>query len=245
MVKSAPVLLLVLGVSLFAQDAPPAPSTPISAPAAALPDVPRPGEEPIDKRIAGVLPNYRTANLTDNYTGISQKRKLIIACKDSFDFPLVYIGSVFALIGQASNADPSYGQGVQGFAKRLAAGYGDQMIGNMMTEGFFPMMLHEDPRYFRMGAARGKPGKRFVYAVTRIFVTHTDAGNLRFNYSEVLGNAAGVAVTESYHFDDRNASDAVQKLGIQLGTDAISQVLKEFWPDVKKRFMKHLKQSGS
>jgi len=25
------------------------------------------------------------------------------------------------------------------------------MIGNMMTEGFAPALLHEDPRYFRLG----------------------------------------------------------------------------------------------
>lgn len=225
MVKSL-LGVLLFAASLFAQ----------------LPDTPKPTtppEDPVDKRVAGVLPNYRTANLTDHYVGISQHRKLVIACKDSFDYPLVFIGSIFAGFGQLSNADPSYGQGTKGFAKRLAAGYGDQMIGNMMTEGFFPIMLHEDPRYFRMGASRGTVGHRLGYALTRIFVTHTDAGNLRFNYSEVLGNATGVAISQSYHFDNRNAGDAAQKLAVQLGTDALSQVLKEFWPDVKKKFSKH------
>ena len=150
MVKSL-VFCILLGTALFAQETPPA----------SLPDAPKlvpatPAEEPVDKRIAGILPNYRTANLSDTYVGLSQKRKLIIACKDSFDYPLALLGSAFAGIGQLTNDDPSYGQGAQGFAKRFAAGYGDQMIGNMMTEGFFPVLLHEDPRYFRMGASRGK-----------------------------------------------------------------------------------------
>src|SRR5258707_11060057 len=86
-------------------------------------------EDPVDKRVLGVLPNYRTANLEDTYTPISTHRKLVIAAKDSFDYPLVGVGAVFAGLGQAGNADPSYGQGAKGFAKRLAAGYGDQMIG--------------------------------------------------------------------------------------------------------------------
>src|ERR1700730_8153687 len=93
-------------------------------------------EPPVDKRIAGVLPNYRTANLADTYTPISTHRKLVIACKDSFDYPLVGLGAFFAAVGQEGDSDPSYGQGLKGFSKRLAAGYGDQMIGNMMTEGF-------------------------------------------------------------------------------------------------------------
>jgi hypothetical protein len=30
----------------------------------------------------------------------------------------------------------------------------------------------------------------------------------------------------------------VQKLGIQIGTDAFSQVMKEFWPDIKRKLTK-------
>ena len=192
--------------------------------------------EPIDKRIAGVLPNYRTANLTNTYTPISTHQKLVIASKDSFDYPLMFLGAGYAGLGQATNADPSYGQGTVGYVKRFAANYGDQAIGNMMTEGFFPMMLHEDPRYFRMGAARGGVGKRAWYALTRIFVTRTDAGAQRFNFSEILGNSTGVAISMSYHRDDRDFVDGISRLGVQLGTDAASQVLKEFWPDVKRKF---------
>ena len=41
-----------------------------------------------------------------------------------------------------------------------------------------------------------------------------------------------------YPGDTRNVSDNVQKLGIAVGTDAFSQVLKEFWPDIKHKFFK-------
>jgi hypothetical protein len=33
-------------------------------------------------------------------------------------------------------------------------------------------------------------------------------------------------------------ADNVEKLGIQVGTDAFSQVLKEFWPDWKRHLFK-------
>jgi len=36
----------------------------------------------------------------------------------------------------------------------------------------------------------------------------------------------------------RTVSDNAQKLLIQCATDAFSQVLKEFWPDVKRHFKK-------
>ena len=195
-------------------------------------------QEPPDKRVFGVLPNYRTANETATYTPITAKQKFIIASKDSFDYPLVLLAGALAGVGQLTNQNSSFGQGVAGYARRLGTAYGDQAIGNLMTEAIFPSLLREDPRYFRRGY--GSKSSRTGYALTRIFVTRTDAGGRRFNFSEVLGNATAVAISNSYYPDNRTAGDNVAKLGEQLAVDAISQVLKEFWPDIKhKLFHRH------
>jgi len=183
--------------------------------------------------VLGVLPNYRTANETAVYEPITAKQKFIIGSKDSFDYPLVLLAASIAGIGQFDNANPSFGQGMAGYGRRLGTAYADQAIGNMMTESFFPAMLREDPRYFRRG--HGSVGSRAFYALTRVFVTRTDAGGRRFNFSEVLGNATGVAISNSYYPDNRRVGANLSKLGSQIGTDAISQVLKEFWPDVKRK----------
>jgi hypothetical protein len=232
-------ILLLLSACLFGQTAPP-PSAdpPANLPVApvANPQAPIDLDKPADKRVLGVLPNYRTANPYSQYKPLTNKQKMTIAVKDSFDYPLYFLGGAFAALGQLDGDDPSYGQGVRGFAERYAADYGDQMIGNMMTEGIFPVLLHQDPRYFRL--AQGSVKKRTWYALTRIFVAHDDNGKLDFNYSEWVGNAAGVAIGESYHFDDRNAHAAADKLVEQCGVDAISQVLKEFWPDVRRKLFK-------
>ena len=103
-----------------------------------------------------------------------------------------------------------------------------------MTESLFPAALREDPRYFRRGT--GSVASRAAYALTRIFITRTDAGATRFNSSEVFGNATAVAVSSLYSPETRTAAASVQKLSIQLATDALGGVLKEFWPDVKRRF---------
>jgi len=77
------------------------------------------------------------------------------------------------------------------------------------------------------------------YALTRVFVVRTDKGKWDFNYSEWLGNGATVAISNLYYpADTRDVADNVQKLGIQVGTDAFSQVLKEFWPDWKRHLFK-------
>ena len=137
-----------------------------------------------------MLPNYRTADGAAPFLPISPKRKFYIAAKDSFDYPVYPLSAAFAGLYQLDNQNPSFGQGVKGYAKRFASSYADQAIGNMMTEAIFPVLLHEDPRYFRRGAGNGSNWHRAGYALTRVFVVRTDKGKWDFNYSEWLGNGA-------------------------------------------------------
>src|SRR5437588_12347915 len=104
-------------------------------------------EERPDKRVFGVLPNYRTANETGTYTPITVKQKFSIASKDSFDYPLVLVAGGFAGLGQLTDQNPSFGQGVAGFARRLGTSYADQAMGNMMIEAIFPSLPHHAPCY--------------------------------------------------------------------------------------------------
>jgi hypothetical protein len=195
-----------------------------------------PAQAPEDKRIFGVLPNNRTTEASLPFHSITAKQKMTIAFKDSFDWPVYPTAAAFAALYQLEDQNHSFGQGMQGYAKRFGTAYGDQMIGNMMTEGVVPSLLHEDPRYFRLG--EGSKKSRLWYSVSRIFVTRTDSGRSTFNFAEWGGNAATVAISNAYYPDTRNANDAVQKLMIQSATDTFSNVLKEFWPDIKKKLHK-------
>jgi len=229
--------LLLLSIGLAGQVAIPPQTPPTDLPdAPVVKPAPADIDTPADKRVLGVLPNYRTANPYSVYKPLTAKQKMLIATKDSFDYPLFFLGGAFAAMDQLTNSDPSYGQGTKGFAKRYAADYGDQMFGNMFTEGIMPSLLHQDPRYFRMST--GSVTKRTLHAISATFVTHDDNGKLDFNYSEWLGNSAGVAISQAYHFDDRNARAASEKLVEQCGVDTVSQILKEFWPDIKRKLFK-------
>jgi hypothetical protein len=197
------------------------------------------GEQtPEDKRVFGVFPNYRTTESSIPFQPITAKRKFLIGLKDSFDWPVYLTGGAFAGLYQLENQNPSFGQGVKGYTRRYFTALSDQVIGNMMTESIMPSILHEDPRYFRLG--QGTFWHRTTYALTRIFVTRTDSGGRTFNFAEVVGNSAAVAISNAYYPDTRDVGDNVERLGIALATDAFSQVMKEFWPDVKRRlFHRH------
>src|SRR5689334_3724218 len=86
----------------------PAEGTPIvAAPGGVAP----PGAPPQDKRVFGVLPNYRTIDGTLPFQPISTRRKFIIASKDTFDWPSYILAGAFAGISQLGNSHPSFGQG--------------------------------------------------------------------------------------------------------------------------------------
>lgn len=227
--------MLVAG-SIFAQEQP-VPSTLSGGPqaeaesSAASPV--QSAEPPGGKRVFGVLPNYRTADASLEGTVLKPRQKLTIAAKDSFDYPLVLLAGGLAGLGQLINQDPDFGQGLKGYGHRLVTNYADQAMGNMFTEGVFPVLLHEDPRYFRR--ADGPKLRRVGYALTRVIVTHKDSGGERFNFSEWVGNACATVISNAYYPDNRTVLGNVEKLLEEVGTDAGSQVLKEFWPDIKRR----------
>jgi hypothetical protein len=227
---SPAILFVCLAASAWAQENP-APAPPGQTEAAP------------DKRVFGVLPNYRTANETAVYTPITAKQKFTIGAKDSFDYPLLLLAGVFAGLGQVTNENPSFGQGMAGYGRRIGTAYADQAIGNMMTEAIYPSLLREDPRYFRRG--HGSVGSRTWYALTRVMVTRTDSGGTRFNFSEWVGNATAAAISNAYYPDNRRVGANAAKLCEMVGTDAISQVLKEFWPDIKQKLFHRHEDTGS
>lgn len=112
-----------------------------------------------------------------------------------------------------------------------------------MSEAVFPTLLHQDPRYFRRGTGSGF--SRLSYAMEQIFWTHPDSGGTQFNYSEIVGNSAAVAISNTYYADNRTARDAVSKLGFELGVDMAANILKEFWPDLQRTFRRKHHQEAA
>jgi hypothetical protein len=225
-------------------------ATPASTPAAtdtqpASPTDPSGVENAVteDHRMFKVLPNYKTVNdPSQPITPIDAKQKfaLVLHYFDPFTYGFT---AIQAGIQQLSDAQKGYGQGVLGYNKRYFADFTDAFTNELFTVGVFPTLLHEDPRYFRSGKGSGL--RRTMYAISRVFVARTDAGTERYNFSEVLGNVASGSISELYYpRGDRHVSDIFTRTGFQIGYDAMFNVMKEFYPDLKRKFSHH-KDSAS
>jgi hypothetical protein len=239
-------LLLLVGTS-EAQDTPATASTtasPVPAVAAA-PASSRAtasnGQQPFPQttfnqnRLFGVLPNYSTVESAEQLKPLTVKEKYLLswdAMTDKVTFPFI---GFQALIGQAENSEPSYGQGFEGYAKRYATSYADAAIATTMTTSVFPSLLHQDPRYYVLGT--GGFAHRTLYAVKCIFATRSDYGRLQFNTSEIAGNAVAAGLSNLYHpAQDRTFSNTMSIWGTDVMWDAVSNVAKEFWPDIRRHF---------
>jgi hypothetical protein len=177
-------------------------------------------------RMFGVLPNYTTVEGATQYRPVSALQKFHMAEQNSFDpyvFPFV---GVVAGIGA--------GQKGLGFGRRYATALADNSIGNYLTTAVLPSALHQDPRYFEKGT--GSVLGRIGYAASRSLVTHGASGGSQFNVSEIGGNGIAAAVSNLYYpAADRELTSTLTRWGMQIMWDTLSNELKEFWPDVRRK----------
>jgi hypothetical protein len=156
-------------------------------------------------RIFEVLPNYLFVAGAKALPPLTSGQKFRLATASVFDWAAFPFNGALAGIAQAKNDPETWGQGWCAYAKRYGASFADNSIGTYMTTAIFPSFLHEDPRYYQM--RQGKFSRRAYYAMNRLFVTRTDSGLTRFNYSESIGNASAAAISNIYHpAEDRTAA---------------------------------------
>lgn len=189
-------------------------------------------------RLFFTLPNFLTLENASHVPPLSAGEKFKVVARSSFDYVQYPWYAFLSGISQAENSEAGYGQGAQGYGKRFGAATADGTIENFMTSAVVPSLLHQDPRFFQSG--HGGFRRRTWYAFTRILVTRGDNGNAQFNFSEVFGSAFSAAVsTYSYHpRADRTVRNTAKVWGTQVGYDALTYVVKEFWPDIRRKLRK-------
>jgi hypothetical protein len=166
---------------------------------------------------------------------LSAKDKFLLFVRSSID-PVAFLDAGFnAGLDQAQNNDPSYGQGAQGYGRRFGAEVAGQTSSRLFSEFAYPSLFHEDPRYYRKG--NGAVPKRLLYALGHSVLAHRDDGSTMFNFSEWLGTASTVVLSNTYHPDNRRGfAPAAERVGYGVLQDAGFDVLREFWPEISRKF---------
>jgi hypothetical protein len=206
------------------------------------------------QRTLGVMPNFNVAYNRDA-PPISPRQKISLAFHTAIDPVSFGVAGLDAAYSQATDAfgpefttntnsagvkvtvrHEGYGQGWQGYGKRIGASYADNFDGTMIGNAFFPILFREDPRYFRLGEGTFK--HRLFYAVSTTFWCKRDSGTWGPNYANVLGNLAAGGISNIYYpSNDRGASLTITR-GLTVTLEGtLGGVANEFLPDLTRRFL--------
>ena len=155
----------------------------------------------------------------------------------SFKKPDSVLAPAFgALVGQARNEPPEWGQGGDALVVRFASGYGRLVVGRTIR---FAVAAAdgEDPR----SDVSNLPGfwPRVHYAIVHTFVARNESGMEMPAFSRFAGVYGSAFIANAWYPPSRsNTSHALRRGTYSLGTAVGWNVFREFWPDIKKRIFK-------
>jgi hypothetical protein len=199
-------------------------------------------QKELHQRMAGIVPNFN-AVLDGVSVPLSPKQKMRAAFRSAIDPYQFGLAAFTSLIGQATDSHSyydaqrmtniGYSQGWVGYSQRLGASFTDQFDGTIIGNGILPVILHQDPRYYRMGTGSFK--RRALYAASTAVRAKSDKGKWQPNYSNVLGNLAAGGISNLYYpAHDRGFALTVEQ-GVEVTAEGIfGAMLIEFYPDVRK-----------
>ena len=188
------------------------------------------------QRTAGILPAFNVSYRGDAVS-MSAGQKMKLAFRSATD-PVTF-GAAFLVAGyhEAKDDDKGFGWGPEGYGKRAGAAYLDAFDGGMIGNGILPSILHQDPRYFRLG--HGATSHRLLYAVaTTVICKHDNTGKWEPNYSNVGGNLIAGGISNLYYPSNESGIGQTFSNGLIVTAEGgFGSVLQEFWPDISRKLL--------
>ena len=187
------------------------------------------------QRILGVLPIFNMVN-SQNALPLDPKQKFQLMFKSSVDPAIFVTAALAAGFGEVRGSFKGYGWGPEGYFKRFGASYADTADGNLWGNAIFPVIFHEDPRYFRKGT--GTVTSRVLYSVLTIVRCKSDKGTWVPNYSNVVGNFVSGGISNLYYPSTNRGFDLTAQNAVTVTAEgAIGSLFMEFWPDISQRVL--------
>jgi hypothetical protein len=189
----------------------------------------------VKQRVVGVFPNFYST-YDWNAPPMLTKQKFQLSIRSILD-PISFL-AVAGIAGaeQYRNIFPDYGGGIEGYGKRYGAAMANHVSSDLLGRAVFPVIFHQDPRYFYKGS--GSIRSRAFYAISSSVIARGDDGRLKPYYSKLLGNFSAAALSNLYYpASDRGASLVLFNGLSDTGVDAVANLVREF---VLKRFTSHI-----
>ncbi len=184
--------------------------------------------------MAGIVPAFNVTYHSDAVS-LTPAEKFKLEFHSAIDPYTFGISMIVAGLGEAEDSNNGLGWGPSGYAKRAAAAYGDNVIGNTLGNAVLPSILHQDPRYFRLG--HGSFHHRFFYAVATSFICkHDNTGKWEPNYSNIGGNILAGEISTLYYPNSKSGAVQAVETGMTVTLEGtFGATLQEFYPDISRK----------
>lgn len=152
--------------------------------------------------------------------------------------PLTFIAAGVDAVKDSSirKRNPEYERGWMGFGQEFGVYLGVSETSVFFGRFLMPTLLRQDPRYFRN--PRLPLFRRALYSMSRVVITRTDKGHETFNASPIMAEAASQALSDLYVPGRKQGlSPIASTVGFNLIRDAGLNLLHEFWPDLRRKFL--------
>ena len=188
------------------------------------------------QRVLGIVPNFNTT-YNAQAVSLTPKQKFRLMWSSATDPVQFGVTGFVALIGQAEGSDSGYGGGIGGYAKRYGSTYASNFDGALIGNAILPSILHQDPRYFRLGYGTKK--HRILYALsTNVMCKHDNTGKWETNYSNIFGNIAAGGISNLYiPSNERGIGSTFSGAAIVMAEGGVGSLFQEFWPDISRHFL--------
>jgi hypothetical protein len=140
--------------------------------------------------------------------------------------------SAGAGIEQGFDTPSEWGQGALGFAKRFGSAFGHHIVKKGIE---YPVakLRHEEFGYHVSDKNGIKP--RLIYALTAVVITHKTTDGSKTLHTAELSSAIGSGLISRLWqpASTRTLAAGFGSAGITLAADAGTNVLREFWPEIR------------
>ncbi len=199
---------------------------------------PIPLERRQPQRILGFMPNFRTVSGGAAAHPPGFKYNFMVATHQAFDYSSFIFLGLTSLTAEATNEHNALGKGIEGFGQYTWRGFLDKTDNTYLSAWFLPTLLHEDTRYYALGAGHSIY-VRPLYTISQIAVARTYSGHKTPNIAG-LGSKVLTQVVSRYYYPPSatNFSTLATKFGYSVMRDIAFSSVREFYPDINAHYIR-------
>lgn len=173
-----------------------------------------------------------------SYVPLSSKEKFDGWYHHTYSADMFVGTAIDALTIQMTGGYRDFGGGMEGYGKRYGTTLISAEASSLFGRWLFPTILHQDPRYFP--STQTNIWERMAYAASRTVITRSDDGRNVVNSSLLLTLLVSSALANGYKPNyDESFQATLANAAAGLSSVAQTNLLNEFWPDIKTFFSRH------